>query len=294
VLRRCHSPGFLHLSAGAAEWWRWARQGPRAHGRAPGAADAGCPGGVRASTAAGTATMQARSPAAGPGTGSTNAASVATPATPPAMAWCILMNKPTRWSGRPVRNPHLPQRPGPVQRAAAERLAGQQELPLVARRRHRVHADVLGDVERLGIRPHRPPQPGSGPAQDLTEARGQVQPPADGPAQGIDQKSAIRVEQRSAAEGDKRPDVLGPALLLRPDQHEIRSGHAIEPGRPALGVRPVTTSPHRGCHLLCRNDQTTIVTLAPSCRYRAGRGAPPPQYPNTAARSMPSVSRSSA
>ena len=161
------------------------------------------------------------------------------------------------------QEPHLPQRPGPVQRAAAECLAGQQELPLVARRRHGVHADVLGDVERLGIRPHRPPQPRSGPVQDLTKARGQVQPPADGLAHGLDQESAIRVEQRSAVEGDKRPDVLGPALLLRPDQHEIRSGHAIEPGRPAFGVRRVTTSLHgAGCHLLYRNGQTTIVTLA--------------------------------
>ena len=40
--------------------------------------------------------------AGGSGTGSKNAASVATPATPSAMAWCILMKNPTRSSGRPV------------------------------------------------------------------------------------------------------------------------------------------------------------------------------------------------
>jgi hypothetical protein len=49
--------------------------------------------------------------------------------------------------------------------------------------------------------------------------------------------------QRASAErfvqGDERPDVLGPALLLRPDQHEIRSGHAIEPDRLAFDVRRI-------------------------------------------------------
>jgi hypothetical protein len=40
----------------------------------------------------------------GSATGSTNAPSVATPATPSAIAWCILMKNPTRLSGRPVKN----------------------------------------------------------------------------------------------------------------------------------------------------------------------------------------------
>ena len=128
------------------------------------------------------------------------------------------------------QEPHLPQRPGPVQRAAAKCLAGDEELSLVARRRHRVHVDVLGDVERLGIRPHRPPQPHAGPVQNLTKPGHPVQPSNDGHAHRLDQKSAIGVEQRFAVEDDKRPDVLGPTLLLRPDQHEIRSGHTIQAG----------------------------------------------------------------
>jgi hypothetical protein len=135
-----------------------------------------------------------------------------------------------------------------------------------------VHADVLGDVERLGICPHRPPQPWSGPVQDLTKAWGQVQPPTDGLAHGLDQKSAVGVEQRSAVQGEKRPDVLGPALLLRPDQHEIRSGHALEPDRLAVDVRRIPSSLHTaGRHFHCMNEQTTTVTPTPSCRYRTSR-----------------------
>ena len=73
------------------------------------------------------------------------------------------------------------------------------------------------------------------------------------PRHRLDQKSALGVEQRSAVEDDKRPDVLGPALLLRPDQHEIRSGHAIEPDRFVFDVRRIASSLHAaGRHLLCR------------------------------------------
>jgi hypothetical protein len=159
-----------------------------------------------------------------------------------------------------------------VQRAAAQCLAGQQEFSLVAWRRHRVHAHVLGDVEGLGIYPDRPAQPWSGPVQDLTKAWGQVQPASDGLAHGLDQKSAIGVEQRFAVQGDKRPDVLGPALLLGPDQHEIRSGHALEPDRLAVGVCRIPSCLHTADrHFLGRNEQTTIVTPTRSCRHRASR-----------------------
>ena len=180
------------------------------------------------------------------------------------------------------QEPHLPQRPGPVQRAAAECLAGDEELSLVARRWHRVHVDVLGDVERLGIRPHRPPQPRAGPVQDLTKPWDQVQPSIDGLAHRLDQKFAIGVEQRSAVEDDKRPDVLGPALLLRPDQHEIRSGHAIEPDRFAFDVRRIASSLHAaGRHLLCRYKQATIVAQGPSCRFRIAALIAPCSGPST-------------
>jgi hypothetical protein len=188
------------------------------------------------------------------------------------MAWCIFMNNPTRSPGRPVNN-HISHNGRAGCNGRRRRcLAGQEQLSLVAWRRHRVHPDVLGDVKRLGIYPHRPPQPWSGPVQDLTKAGGQVQHPTDRVAHGLDQKSAIGVEQHFAVQGDKRPDVLWPALLLRPDQHETRSGHPLEPDRLAVGVRRIPSSLHTaGRHFLGRNEQTTIVTPTPSCRHRASR-----------------------
>ena len=44
-----------------------------------------------------------------------------------------------------------------MKRATSEPLAGEKEVPFVARERDRVGADVLGDVEGLGIAPDRPP-----------------------------------------------------------------------------------------------------------------------------------------
>jgi hypothetical protein len=60
------------------------------------------------------------------------------------------------------QEPHLPQRPGSVQRAPAEGLAGEEELFLISRRRHAVRGDVRGDVERLGIPHTGHPGPGLG------------------------------------------------------------------------------------------------------------------------------------
>ena len=97
------------------------------------------------------------------------------------------------------------------------------------------------------------PRPASGPVQGLAEPWDEVQPSTDGLADRLDPKLAVGVEQRSAVEDGKRPDVLRPALLLRPDQHQIRCGHAIEPDRFAFDVRWIASSLHAaGRHLLCR------------------------------------------
>ena len=126
------------------------------------------------------------------------------------------------------QEPHLPQGPAPVQWTAPEPLAGEEELQLVARGRHRVDADVFGDVEGLGIAPHRPPQTASGPVQGLAEPWDKVQPVTHGFADRLDPKLTVGVDHRPALEDGEGPDHLRPALLLRPDQHQIRCGHPIE------------------------------------------------------------------
>ena len=55
----------------------------------------------------------------------------------------------------------------------------------------------------------------------------------------------------------------------RPDQHEIRSGEAIEPDRFAFDVRRIASSLlAAGRHLLCRYKRATNVAQGPSCLFR--------------------------
>src|SRR5512132_2762240 len=121
--------------------------------------------------------------------------------------------------------------------ATPEPLAGEKEVLFVAGGRHLADTDVLGDVEGLGIAPHWPPQPEFGPVQDLAEPRDEVQPASYGLPDRPEPKLTVGVEQRSAVEDGEGPDLLRPSLLLRPDQHQIRRGHAIERARAAFGGR---------------------------------------------------------
>ena len=83
---------------------------------------------------------------------STNPPSVATPATPSAMAWCIFMKSPTRPSGKPGRN----------------HISHNGRVRCSGRRRSVSHA------------------------QELTHAGNEVQPSADLLSGGLDQDAAIR------------------------------------------------------------------------------------------------------
>jgi hypothetical protein len=64
-----------------------------------------------------------------------------------------------------------------------------------------------------------------------------VQPATDGLANRREPKLTVGVEQLSAVEDGEGPDLLRPTLLLGPDQHQIRRGHAIERPRAAFGRR---------------------------------------------------------
>jgi hypothetical protein len=114
-----------------------------------------------------------------------------------------------------------------MQWTAPKLLAGEKELQLVARGRHRVDADVVGYIEGLGVPPHRPPQTASGPVQGLTEPWDEVQPVTHGFADRLDPKLTVGIDHRPDLEDGERPYHLRPALHLRPDQHQIRCGHPI-------------------------------------------------------------------
>lgn len=155
--------------------------------------------------------------------------------------------------------------------ATPEPLAGEKEVPFVARGGDMVGAHVLGDVEGLGIAPHRPPEPEFGPVQDLAEPWDEVQPATDGLADRPKLELAVGVEERSTIEDGEGPDLLRPALLLGPYQHQIRRGQAIERASTAFGGRWLGGFLHPvGRHLLPRTRLNPIVTPAASS---ASRGA---------------------
>ena len=121
---------------------------------------------------------------------------------------------------------------------------------------------MLVDVERRGIHPRRPTQPPPRPAQDLAEARDQVQAACDPFPGDVDAEAPVGIEQGASFQDGERADVLRPPLLLGPDQHEVGGLYAIDPNVSALSR--CASMPGRGRVCL----QLTIGAHVESLRSR--------------------------
>jgi hypothetical protein len=93
---------------------------------------------------------------------------------------------------------------------------------------------VIGDVECWGVDPQGPAQPPRRGVQELAEPRKRLEPAADLLADGLDWETAVRFEQPGAIEDAQRPDVLGPAEILRQDHAQILRTQAFHEASPKL------------------------------------------------------------
>ena len=125
---------------------------------------------------------------------------------------------------QPGQQPRLPQRPRRVQPAPVQLGTGRQQLGLVAGRGQRVDPHVVGEVEGGGVDPQRPAQPPPGPVQQLPQARHQVQPRLQPPADLVDLDAAVTVQQPVAVKDGQHADVLGPTEVVRPQHEQVLGG----------------------------------------------------------------------
>jgi hypothetical protein len=78
------------------------------------------------------------------------------------------------------------------------------------------------------------PSPRPRGIQELAEPGQQVKPAADPLADGLDRETPVRFEQVGAVEDAQRPDVLGPAELLRQHHAQILRTQAFHSASPTL------------------------------------------------------------
>ena len=142
-----------------------------------------------------------------------------------------------------------PQRPG--RGPAAAGTAGR--TPPAAGPRRRVPApggpDVVGEVEGGGVDPQRPAQAPSGPVQQLPEARDQVEPRLQPPADLVDPDAAVGVQQAGAVQDGEHADVLRPAEVVRQQHQEVLGGQPLHAAWLGHGVLPPRrcSSPDSSC-----------------------------------------------
>ena len=138
---------------------------------------------------------------------------------------------------QPGQQPRLPQRPRRVQPAPVQLGTGAQQLVLVARRGQRVDPHVVGEVEGGRVDPQRPAQPPPGPVQQLPQARHQVQPRLQPPADLVDPDAAVTVQQPGAVKDGQHADILGPAEVVRPQHEQVLGGQPFHRSL-RIGARP--------------------------------------------------------
>jgi hypothetical protein len=96
------------------------------------------------------------------------------------------------WQAR--QQPHVPQRAGHVQPVLPKPLARRQQLALVRPRGERIHADMVGQREAIGVDPHRPAQAKRRPVQPLPEPRHTMQSRLNRSAYLVDSDMTVLVE----------------------------------------------------------------------------------------------------
>ena len=138
------------------------------------------------------------------------------------MAWCSFKNAPTRRSGKPGKQPQLPQRPCWIQPLRRQLLECLQQLRLVARSGKWVNSDMVGEVEGGRVNPQRPAQSPPGPVQALPKARDQVQPRLQVAPNVFDPDARLVVEQAGAVEDGERADIARPAEVIPLEQEDVR------------------------------------------------------------------------
>jgi hypothetical protein len=84
----------------------------------------------------------------------------------------------------------------------------------VAWRGKRLDSDVVGEIERGSVDPQLPAQPEARPAQQLPEARHQVQSRLEVPPDRADTDATLVVEQPGAIEDGEPADIGGPAVVV--------------------------------------------------------------------------------
>jgi hypothetical protein len=164
---------------------------------------------------------------------SRNAPKAATPATLSAMAWCTFMTRPTRACARPGRNHicHSGRDRSSRRCRSCSQAASSWASPAGAASGN---TPTWPAILKAGASTHSG-QPG--PAAGCTAAGGTGaagKPAADPLADGLDRETAPRFGQPRAVEDGQRPDVLGPAELLRQHHAHILRTQAFHRASPTL------------------------------------------------------------
>ena len=122
----------------------------------------------------------------------------------------------------PIHEPHLPQRPGAVERQRLQPTHQRRQLFVVSRSRQRGESDVVLDVEVVVVDPDRAPLFVGHVHDPLPQTRDAVQAAFDVPAQLAESHPPGLVAQRRTLEHRERSDVL--RFVRRLDAEERRIG----------------------------------------------------------------------